>query len=422
MIKIKKENIKSIKFINIEGGITYKEVMNKYKPDILMNLALYDVETKQNIVKMKVDNKASGYLFSDYGFKIENNVMSFSHINKSNNFIGGSPTLIQNGKINIDWGNKYSSYIDGVHVRSSIGINDNELILYCSDEKQSVQELSNSMLKLGCKFAINLDGGGSCHLQQGDSIFKKSTRGNVTWLLIYLKEKGSDIMKFNVHAGHGADGSKSCGAIGLIKESTEARKVKDEVIRLLKEEGHIVFDTTVDNPSSASNCINQIVNKCNKNKVDLDISIHFNAGANDKNGNGKSCGTEVLIYSDKSSSLKYANNVVSNISKLGFRNRGVKFRTDLGVLRSTKSPALLIECCFVDDKDDVELYNYKSMAKAIVEGILNKQINNSVEKEDVSNQKYGLKVFSFSSREKALSFQDVLKREHGAYSELYKVE
>ncbi|MGO0916568.1 hypothetical protein ACTPEM_26605, partial [Clostridioides difficile] len=31
---------------------------------------------------------------------------------------------------------------------------------------------------------------------------------------------------------------------------------------------------------------------------------------------------------------------------------------------------------FVDDRDDVELYNYKSMSKAIVEAILNKKINN----------------------------------------------
>ena len=34
-------------------------------------------------------------------------------------------------------------------------------------------------------------------------------------------------MKFNIHAGHNPDGKIACGAIGLIKESTEARKVKD---------------------------------------------------------------------------------------------------------------------------------------------------------------------------------------------------
>ena len=42
-------------------------------------------------------------------------------------------------------------------------------------------------------------------------------------------------MKINVHAGHNPDGKVACGAIGLIKESTEARKVKKEVIRLLRK-------------------------------------------------------------------------------------------------------------------------------------------------------------------------------------------
>lgn len=42
------------------------------------------------------------------------------------------------------------------------------------------------------------------------------------------------------------------------------------------------------------------------------------------------------------------------------------------MLRRTNSPAMLVECCFVDDKDDVELYDAKKMAAAIVDGILAK--------------------------------------------------
>lgn len=183
-------------------------------------------------------------------------------------------------------------------------------------------------------------------------------------------------MRINVHAGHGADGSKSCGAIGLIKESTENRNVKNEVMRLLKQEGCTVFDTSCDYPASSGDCINKIVKKCNANKVDLDVSIHFNSGAKDKNGNGVTTGVEVLVYDNKSCYTQ-ATRIVDRISKLGYRNRGVKIRTDLGVLRNTKAPALLVECCFVDDRDDVNKYNYKTMAKAIVEGILNKNINSN---------------------------------------------
>ena len=177
-------------------------------------------------------------------------------------------------------------------------------------------------------------------------------------------------MKINVHAGHNPDGKVACGAIGLIKESTEARKVAKEVIRILREKGHTVYNCTVDNGASQSDVLKKIVTKCNLHKVDLDVSIHFNAGASDKKGNGKTTGTEVLIYSENSKAKPYANRTAKAIAKLGFKNRGVKIRDNLYFLHRTNSPAMLIECCFVDDKDDVKLYDYKKMAEAIVKGIL----------------------------------------------------
>lgn len=180
--------------------------------------------------------------------------------------------------------------------------------------------------------------------------------------------------KYNVHAGHNPDGKKACGAVGLIKESTEARKVKNLVIKYLKAQGHTVYDCTVNDGTSASNVLTEIVSKCNAHKVDLDVSIHFNSGVGDKKGNDKTTGTEVLIYSQTSKAKDEATRICKEIAKLGFKNRGVKIRDELFVLRKTNSPALLIECCFVDDKDDVELYNADKMAKAIVKGITGKEV------------------------------------------------
>lgn len=179
-------------------------------------------------------------------------------------------------------------------------------------------------------------------------------------------------MRINVHAGHNPDGKIACGAVGLIKESTEARKVKKEVIKLLRKKGHAVYDCTCQNGTSQTDVLKRIVTKCNMHKVDLDISIHFNCGVGDKKGNGKMTGTEVYVYSKKSAAKPAAERVVEEIAALGFKNRGVKIRTDLYVLHRTNSPAMLIECCFVDDKDDVKLYDAKTMAAAIVSGILEK--------------------------------------------------
>lgn len=180
-------------------------------------------------------------------------------------------------------------------------------------------------------------------------------------------------MVINVHAGHNPDGKTACGAVGIIKESAEARNVKNEVIRQLQELGHTVYDCTIEDGTSQSNVLTRIVQKCNAHDADLDVSIHFNAGVNDLSGNGKSTGVEAYVYSNTSKAKTAAENVCACISALGYKNRGVKVNTSLYVLRKTKAPAMLIECCFVDDKDDVQLYDYQSMASAIVHGIAGKE-------------------------------------------------
>ena len=68
-------------------------------------------------------------------------------------------------------------------------------------------------------------------------------------------------MVINVHAGHNPDGKIACGACGLIKESTEARKVKKEVIKLLRAKGHTVYDCTCANGKSQTDVLKQIVTK-----------------------------------------------------------------------------------------------------------------------------------------------------------------
>lgn len=190
---------------------------------------------------------------------------------------------------------------------------------------------------------------------------------------------GGNCMNFTVHAGHNPDGKKACGAIGLIKESTENRNVKNEVIRLLKKEGHTVYDCTVEDGTSVSDIVNKQVAKMNSySNIDLHISIHFNSGANDKAGNNKTTGVEVLVCNTSGTKYDIAKRICSKVEALGYKNRGVKVRTDLGVLKKSKGQTLLVECCFVDDKDDIDLYNYKSMAKAIVEGVLNKTITANI--------------------------------------------
>lgn len=179
--------------------------------------------------------------------------------------------------------------------------------------------------------------------------------------------------KYNIHAGHNKSGAVACGAVSLLDESKENRLVKDEVIRLLKSDGHTVYDCTVDNAPNVNANLAQIVTKCNAHAVDLDVSIHFNSGAKDKTGNGATTGTEVWVTASTGIKKTVSSRILANMKLLGFKNRGIKTTGNLYVLNHTKAKAILIEVCFVDDRDDYNLYKkvgYTAVARAIAEGIV----------------------------------------------------
>lgn len=167
-------------------------------------------------------------------------------------------------------------------------------------------------------------------------------------------------MVFNVHGGHNRI---IPGASGCFSEVEEDRKLKDLVITKLKSFGHTVYDCTDDVGTSQSDNLANIVSKCNAHKVDIDLSIHFNAS----DGNGH--GVEAYTYDNLGSAYKTATAIVNSIAELGFKNRGVKVNKNYYVVRNTIAPAILLECCFCDNAQDAAMYNPEKMANAIVKGL-----------------------------------------------------
>lgn len=179
---------------------------------------------------------------------------------------------------------------------------------------------------------------------------------------------------YNVHGGHNRIVP---GASCYMDEVTEDRKITAGVIALLTSQGHTAYNCTDDSGRTQGQNLANIVAKCNSHSVDLDISIHQNAAKVDP-GDGKTKGVEVFVHSASSVAYVAAERVCKELSALGFTNRGVKVSTTLFVLRKTKAPAMLIEVGFVDDKDDVNLYNKvgnNAICRAIVKGILNKEVS-----------------------------------------------
>ena len=187
-------------------------------------------------------------------------------------------------------------------------------------------------------------------------------------------------MKIAVRGGHCP---RVPGASKFLDELTEDRKVKESVIKYLRQLGHEVLDVTPpDNTNSSSGDLSNGVNRANLFGADLFLSIHFNKAYDVYNG---FLGSEVCVYSP----FDIAQRVVNGLASLGFKNRGQKVRTGLYELKHTNMKAMIIEVCFVESIGDVGLYKklgHDLIGKTIAQAITNKNINNSDVKLTVSNE------------------------------------
>ncbi|PHD96587.1 N-acetylmuramoyl-L-alanine amidase [Bacillus toyonensis] len=172
--------------------------------------------------------------------------------------------------------------------------------------------------------------------------------------------------KYSLHGGHtefvqGANW-------GNRKEHIMDRQVKDAVASKLRSLGHTVYDDTDEAGRTQAQNLNNIVRNCNSHNVDLVISFHLNAY------NGYANGVEVCYYDQQALAAK----VSAQLSKdIGWSNRGAKQRTDLYVLNSTKSPAILIELGFIDNDFDMAKWDVDKIANSIVYALTGQTVGSS---------------------------------------------
>lgn len=162
-------------------------------------------------------------------------------------------------------------------------------------------------------------------------------------------------MKIVINAGHTKIG-KGIGAYKYLNESRETRRIAYHLLYLLAGTNHEVIPAIYD---ASSNNLKEAVTLSNNKSADLFISIHLNAGG----GEGVEC------YTWRGEKTKIATNICNNIAALGYRNRGIKNGSSLYVVKHTKAPAILVECCFVDNKNDLGKYNAYKIAEAIYNAI-----------------------------------------------------
>ena len=175
-------------------------------------------------------------------------------------------------------------------------------------------------------------------------------------------------MRILLICGHGAGDP---GAIGNgYKESDLVREIAPKLKDMLSAYADVtLFDTSV----KMSNYLAK-GNKFNFKPYDYVFELHFNAISKETVSDGKTKGTEILVHPSEKG-VNVENLILQKVCSLGFRNRGVKPRNDLIVMNTCKGQQgvsyALLEVCFIDDIDDMKLYQAKKndIVEAIANGI-----------------------------------------------------
>lgn len=101
--------------------------------------------------------------------------------------------------------------------------------------------------------------------------------------------------------------------------------------------------------------------------ADLFLSLHTNSASSPAVG-----GSEALVFSAASPSYRIAEDLLLELTAAtGFRNRGVKLRPGLYILRRTPMPAVLLELGFITNpREAVYMYeNPRLFARGIYNGL-----------------------------------------------------
>lgn len=142
---------------------------------------------------------------------------------------------------------------------------------------------------------------------------------------------------------------------------------RDELVR-----HGVIVKTSRDKDENDS--LEQRIKECNAFNPDLALDLHANAGRGD--------GAEVFYHYKGGASKELAAAVLASIVKeTGQNSRGLKIKLNdqgrdyFGFIRQTVAPAVIVECAFLDNKEDVKIIDtveeQRAMGVAIAKGILN---------------------------------------------------
>jgi N-acetylmuramoyl-L-alanine amidase len=162
--------------------------------------------------------------------------------------------------------------------------------------------------------------------------------------------------KIYIDQGHNPE-APNTGAVGNgLREQDVTYRVGQDLAALLRRSGN--WDVRLSRPTpetqlgtSNASSLRARVDDANSWGADYFISIHTNASTNPSVS-----GVEAYAYSRPSRAFELGEDIVQGIVNVtGLRNRGMKVRPGLYVLKKTQMPAVLAEIGFISNPADAAL-------------------------------------------------------------------
>lgn len=180
-------------------------------------------------------------------------------------------------------------------------------------------------------------------------------------------------IKIYIDQGHNPK-NPNAGAEGSgLREQDLVFRIGVELAALLRANPN--FEVRLSRPtaetqigSSNSESLRLRVNDANAWGADYFISLHTNASEL-----SAASGIEAFAYSEPSAAFDLGEDILTRLAQTtGLKNRGMKVRTNLYVLRRTQMPAVLVELGFITNSRDATLMRDRPdlFASGIYQGIL----------------------------------------------------
>lgn len=210
-------------------------------------------------------------------------------------------------------------------------------------------------------------------------------------------------MKVFISAGHG--GSDPGAVANNTKEKDLNLSIALACRDVLVRHG---IEVKMSRTKDENDPLSEEIKECNAYDPNLAVSIHCNAGGGD--------GAEAFYHYGGGKSKTLAENILTEVVKVGQNSRGAKIRKNsngkdyYGFIRETSCPSVIVECAFVDNASDLQILSTegkrKTVGEAIAKGVL-KTMGIAYQMEKTSL--YRVQVGAYLVKDNAVAMQNKLK-------------